>query len=57
MRLMPKKIIIAKGFVNAKNTCQHTNFNLIKSGFYNYVICRTCGMNMGEVDDFQQSDK
>jgi len=52
-----KKIVVAKGFVNAKNICQHTNFNIIKSGFYNYLICRSCGRNMGEVDDFQQPNK
>ena len=45
-----KKIVVAKGFVNAKNTCNHANFNLIKSGLYKYIICRTCGMNMGEVE-------
>ena len=53
----PKKIVLAKGFVNAKNVCQHPNFNIIKSGFYRYLICRTCGRNMGGVDDLQQSNK
>jgi hypothetical protein len=57
MKSSPKKIVVAKGFVNAKNICQHTNFNIIKSGFYNYLICRSCGRNMGEVDDFQQPNK
>ena len=57
MPKLPKKIVVAKGFVNARESCQHSNFNLVKSGFYNYLICRSCGRNMGEVDDFQQPDK
>ena len=57
MKSSPKKIVVAKGFVNAKNTCQHTNYNIIKSGFYKYLICRSCGRNMGEVDDIQQPNK
>ena len=52
-----KKIIVAKGFVNVKSSCQHTNFNVIESGFYKYLICRSCGRNMGEVNDLKQSDK
>ena len=52
-----KKIIVAKGFVNVKSSCQHTNFNMIESGFYKYLICRSCGRNMGEVNDLKQSDK
>ena len=51
MKNSPKKVVVAKGFVNAKSSCQHPNFNLIKSGFYKYLICRTCGKNMGDVDD------
>ena len=52
-----KKIIVAKGFVSVKSSCQHTNFNVIESGFYKYLICRSCGRNMGEVNDLKQSDK
>ena len=57
MKSEPKKIIVAKGFVNVKSSCQHINFNVIESGFYKYLICRSCGRNMGEVNDLKQSDK
>ena len=53
----PKNIIVAKGFVNAKESCKHTSFAIGKSGFYKYLICKTCGKNMGEVDDIQQPNK
>ena len=46
-----KKIIVAKGFMNAREECPHPTYNIIKSGFYKYLICRTCGRNMGEVND------
>jgi len=51
MKSEPKKIIVAKGFVNAKETCQHSSCNIIKSGFYKYLICRSCGKNMGDAND------
>ena len=57
MKSSPKKIVVAKGFVNVKSSCQHINFNVIESGFYKYLICRSCGRNMGEVNDLKQSDK
>ena len=53
-----KKIIVAKGFINASSECPHPTYNIIKSGFYKYLICRTCGRNMGEVNDtIEQPDK
>ena len=52
-----KKIIVAKGFMNARQECPHPNYNIVKSGFYKYLICRTCGRNMGEVDDIQQPNQ
>lgn len=50
---MVEKVVLAKGLLNAKEKCGHPNFNVIKSGFYDYLICRTCGKNMGEVHDKQ----
>jgi len=53
----PKKnIVVAKGFINAKEECKHSNFNIVQSGFYKYLICRACGRNMGEVNDIQPSN-
>jgi hypothetical protein len=52
-----KKIVVAKGFINAKDECKHINFAIIKSGFYKYLICKACGRNMGEVDDIKQPNQ
>jgi hypothetical protein len=52
-----KKIVVAKGFINAKDECKHISFAIIKSGFYKYLICKACGRNMGEVDDIKQPNQ
>ena len=52
-----EKVVVAKGFVNAAKNCPHPTYNIIKSGIFQYLICRTCGKNMGEVKgDIQQSN-
>ncbi len=39
------------GFFNVKDNCEHPSSTIVRSGVYEYVICRGCGKNMGE---FQQ---
>ena len=38
------------GFFNVKDSCPHGTLYIIKSGIYNYAICKLCGKNTGEVE-------
>jgi len=49
--MVEDKIIIAKGFINAKRDCKHEAIRILKSGFYEYSLCQQCGKNLGEVND------
>ena len=60
---MPKVQLGKSGsFFNVKDNCTHPNFSVIRSGVYEYVVCRGCGKNMGElqqprVDEVQGKGK
>ncbi len=48
---MPKVQLGKSGtFFNVKEECTHNTLYIVKSGIYNYAICKLCGKNTGEVD-------
>ena len=48
---MPKvQLCKSGGFVNVKKSCPHSTLYIVKSGIYNYAICKLCGKNTGEVE-------
>ena len=48
---MPKVQLGKSGtFFNVKESCTHGTLYIVKSGIYNYAICKLCGNNTGEVD-------
>lgn len=48
---MPKVQLGKSGtFFNVKESCTHGTLYIVKSGIYNYAICKLCGKNTGEVD-------
>ena len=49
-------------FFNIKDSCTHPTHYIIRSGAYEYVICKSCGKNIGElqqpkVDEVQGKGK
>ena len=48
---MPKVQLGKSGtFFNVKEECTHGTLYIVKSGIYNYAICKLCGKNTGEVE-------